>query len=61
MKEYWKVDVHGRNTGRRSVVRHLTNGMYHLDYSPMYFDFFIRHIYPKLDKFHDAMAEIREV
>ena len=43
---------------RPVVVRHLgsQHGLDHLDYSPI----FVRHVYPKLDKFHDAMREMRE-
>ena len=30
------------------VVCHSTRGIYHLDYSPMYLDFFVRHVYPNI-------------
>ena len=43
------------------VVRHSSHGIYNLDYSPMYLDFFVRHVYPKLDESHNAVNESREV
>ena len=49
---------------RPVVVRHLNHGKYHLDYSHMYLDvswFFVRHVYPKLDKSHNATDEMRQV
>ena len=39
----WVVVVKQTGALHRSVVvRHLTHGIYHLDYSLMYIDFFIR-------------------
>ena len=32
---------------RPIVLRHLNYGKYHLDYSPIYLGFFVRHVYPK--------------
>ena len=40
------------------VVRHLDHEIHHLDYSPMYLDIFFHHVYPKLDKSHDATLSL---
>ena len=58
-----RVVTHCRKTGRRSAsacLRALSHGKYHLDYSPKYLDFFVRHVYSKLDKSHNASGEMRQ-
>ena len=46
---------------RLVVVCHSTHGIYHLDYLPTYVDFFVCHVYQKLDKSDDAMDKMQEV
>ena len=59
-----KEDIVVKQVGalhRPVVVRSLIHGIYHLDYSPIYLDFFVRHVCPKLDNSHDAVGEMRAV
>ena len=46
---------------RAAVVLLLNHGIYHLDYSPMYLDFFVRYVYPNMNKSNNATGEMWQV
>ena len=43
------------------VIRALNHGKYHLGYSPIYLEFSVRHVYPKLDESYNETGERRQV
>ena len=47
---------------RSAVIRAFSYGKYHLDFSPMYPDFFVRHVFPNWINYpHDALSKLRKV